>query len=765
MKINSNKKPYLFIVLLWIVFSYSCSPEKHLQKGQALYTGASIAFEPDTGTAPKLEDELEGLLRPKPNASFLGMYPKLFFYNISKKPKGKGLNYLLHEKWGEPPVLASSLNLTANENILQNHLQNNGFFQAMVTGDSTQRHRKVEAKYLVDAGRRYLISRVFFPEDSTILINREIDSTKGKTLLKPGDFYDLDVIKAERVRIKDTLKNKGYFYFTPDNLIVKVDSTLNGKVDMYLRVKEDAPPAALEKYYINDINVFANYSLGKDSLLRSMKGASYEGLNVIDPKHLFRPSIFSRAIYLTPGKLYTLADHELTLSRLVNLGAFKYVRVEFNPVDSGSGKGYLNTNVYLTPAKKKSLRLEITGNSRSNNYVGASANLSWRNRNIFKGAELFKLQLGGAFETQVGGDQDGSNTYSFSPGVSVEVPRFVTPFQVINLSRVKVPKTVLNINYELLHRQDYYNLNSFNLQAGYNWRQTSRITNTLHVFDVSYVLPSHLTPLFEDILKDDPTLQRSFRKQFILGTNYRFEYSDRLETKKSNNVYFIGQADVSGNLLGLFMGKHDHEHPATLFGSPFSQFLKVSADLRDYWHLNDRGLDWANRLFMGYGFSYGNSYSLPFVKQFFIGGSNSLRGFRARTLGPGNYHTERTGFQANEAGDIKLEINTELRFPIVSIVKGAVFADAGNIWLLRGDSTRPGAKFKMEEAFNQLAVDAGLGLRFDLSFFVLRFDLAFPLRKPWLPKGERWVIEQIDFGDKAWRKENIVLNIAIGYPF
>ncbi len=762
-----RKWKYILSGCIFAGMLYSCSPTRHLQKGQALYTGGTIKYKPHAGTAKRLKANMENLLRPKTNTSFLGMYPKLFFYNISKKPTGKGLNYLLHEKWGEPPVLASSVNLTINENILQNYLQNKGFFQAGVTGDLSRKKQKAHAYYTVEAGHRYRINEVFFPEDSSRLINREIDSLQDKSVLKPGDFYDLDNIKQERERVKDSLKDKGYFYFIPDNLVVQADSNLSGKVNLYLKVKKDAPEAALKKYRINKVKVFADYSLKKDSLLRGLAGEEYKGLDIIDPRHLFRPSIFSRSIYLSPGNLYTLDDHELTLNRLVNLGAFKFVKVEFIEAnrDSALKTGLLNANVYLTPAKKKSLRLELTGNSRSNNYVGSSVNLSWQNRNFFRGAELFKLNLGGAFETQVGGDQNSSNTYSFSPGVSIEVPRFVTPFQIINLSRVKVPKTRLEVNYNLLNRRNYYNLNSFNLKAGYNWMSNSKMTNTFNLFDVTYVLPSHITPVFQDILDKDPTLQRSFRRQFILSTNYRFEYSNRSENKRANNIYFDGQADVSGNLLGLFMGKHDYQHPATLLGSPFSQYLKLSADFRDYWHLNHKGLDWVNRVYAGYGYSYGNSYSLPFVKQFFVGGSNSLRGFRARTLGPGTYHTAKTGFQANEAGDIKVELNTELRFHLVSVVNGALFADAGNIWLLRSALTKPGGKFDFHRAMRQLAVSSGLGLRFDLSFFVLRFDLAFPLRKPWLPEGERWVFNQIDFGSKQWRKENLVLNIAIGYPF
>src|SRR5699024_4240969 len=189
----------------------------------------------------------------------------------------------------------------------------------------------------------------------------------------------------------DSLKNKGYFYFTPDNLIVQVDSTLDGNVDMYVKIKEEAPQAALKKYRIKKVNVYSNYTLKEDSVYRSREGKEYKGLNIIDPKNDFRPSVFYRSIYMNPGNLYTLEDHELTLNRLVNLNAFKFVKMEFKPADSGKGTGYLNTNIFLTPAKKKALRFELTGNSRSNNYVGSSVKFSWQNRNIFKGAELLKL--------------------------------------------------------------------------------------------------------------------------------------------------------------------------------------------------------------------------------------------------------------------------------------------------------------------------------------------------------------------------------------
>jgi outer membrane protein assembly factor BamA len=190
----------------------------------------------------------------------------------------------------------------------------------------------------------------------------------------------------------------------------------------------------------------------------------------------------------------------------------------------------------------------------------------------------------------------------------------------------------------------------------------------------------------------------------------------------------------------------------------------LTGDVRHYWKFT-RKLTWVNRLYVGFGIPYGNSTTLPFVKQYFIGGSSSLRGFRARTLGPGSYKDTASQFLANEAGDIRLEYNSELRARLTGIFNAAIFLDAGNIWLKQDVLTKPGSKFKASSFGNQIAVDAGVGLRIDASIIVVRLDLAFPLRKPWLPSDERWVIKDIKFGDPDWRRENLILNIAIGYPF
>jgi len=265
----------------------------------------------------------------------------------------------------------------------------------------------------------------------------------------------------------------------------------------------------------------------------------------------------------------------------------------------------------------------------------------------------------------------------------------------------------------------------------------------------------------------NPFLKRSFEAQFFLGSTYSYTYTDQTNTNLRNTFYFNGSVDGSGNLIGLIQGKSDttSAHQNKIFRKPYAQYVKLEFDTRDYFKVTP-GLTWANRIDIGIGYTHGNSSSLPYVKAFFSGGSNSIRAFRARSLGPGSYYKppDSNSFTSDEPGDIKLEANTELRANLFSIVKGAAFIDAGNVWLLHEDPSRPGSKFSKSFA-NQIAVGTGLGLRIDVSFFVLRLDVAFPLRLPYNPEGQRWVINKIDFGSSSWRANNLVYNIAIGYPF
>jgi outer membrane protein insertion porin family len=265
-------------------------------------------------------------------------------------------------------------------------------------------------------------------------------------------------------------------------------------------------------------------------------------------------------------------------------------------------------------------------------------------------------------------------------------------------------------------------------------------------------------------LNEDPQLKASFEKQFVIGTRYQFTYNNTHRVQRRFNYVANFQASTSGNIYNA-LAKADVDTPGAkqVFGVPVSQFIKGQVELRGYLRLNNR-TQWVNRFLIGSIWAYGNSAVAPYNEQFFIGGSSSIRAFRIRTLGPGSFHSDEAVFQANESGEFKLEMNTEIRYDLWKFIKFGAFVDAGNIWFFKDAPGKPGSGLD-GDLFKEMAVGAGIGLRFDVNVFSIRFDLAMPLRKPWYPEGERWVFDKINFGDKEWRKENLVLNIGIGYPF
>jgi outer membrane protein insertion porin family len=261
-------------------------------------------------------------------------------------------------------------------------------------------------------------------------------------------------------------------------------------------------------------------------------------------------------------------------------------------------------------------------------------------------------------------------------------------------------------------------------------------------------------------------LEKVIEKQLIFGPTYNYTYTNTMLTSRKNTYYFKGGVDVAGTIAGLATGANIKKGDTIkVFNVPFSQYAKMETEFRHYLKLTETS-QLASRIIVGAGFPYGNSDELPFIKQFFIGGTNSIRAFRARSIGPGTFKeiVPANTFLPDQSGDIKFEVNTELRAKLVSIINGAIFVDAGNIWLIKNDPLKPGSQFS-GKFLNELAVGTGAGLRFDLSFLILRTDFAFPLRKPYLPEGQRWVLDQINFTSGPWRSENLIFNLAIGYPF
>ena len=325
----------------------------------------------------------------------------------------------------------------------------------------------------------------------------------------------------------------------------------------------------------------------------------------------------------------------------------------------------------------------------------------------------------------------------------------------------------IKIGYEFLNRRNAYTLNSLSLNYGYNWKENDQKQHDLTVAEIIYVQPRNISDEYRAQMDTVPTLRHIVDPQFSFGPNYNYIFTNAAEKDRKNTFFVKTGLNTSGNVLGLIQGaNYKEDNRKKLFGTEYAQFVKAELDFRHYLKLSSNST-LASRVMVGASHSYGNSISLPYLKQFYSGGPNGLRSFRARAVGPGSAIPENLGrdnFFADQTGDFKLELNTEYRSQIAGMFHWAAFIDAGNIWLQRNDPNKPGGSLS-KDFYKELAVGAGLGLRVDLDFLIVRVDVASPLRVPYRPEGDRWVFKYIDIRDSEWRRDNLVFNLAIGYPF
>ena len=750
---------FRYILILTVLLN-ACSNTKYLLPGQKLYTGGEVKIaDKDIKKSDKeaLSNDLEALLRPLPNGSILGLRVKLYIYNITRTKKTKGLAHWLNTKFGEPPVLVSAVDLEKNSGILQNRLQNVSYFQAQVTGDTVSKLKTAKAVYTAQAGPAYKIRKVTFPQGYES-IDTAIAGTAAKTLLKPGENYNLDVIKNERIRIDARLKEEGFYFFAPEDLIMRVDSTIAGhQVDIFVAVKNTIAERAQEIYTIRNIYVYPSYSL-RDTSLMMDKAKPYRWYNVVERRKTISSYAFANTVLLRPNDVYNRTTHNNSLNRFINLGPYKFVKNRFEDVTPDSPK--LDVYYFLTPHPKKSLQLEILGRTTSANYTGTQVNLNWKHRNAFKGAEALAITLFGSTDVQLGGNNNGFNVYQAGITTTISWPRFISPIYP-KADNAYIPRTNLTLGYTLVNRQKLYTLNSFNASFGYQWKENVHRSHELNILNLSFVNPESVSQLYKDSIKNtpNPALQHVIDKQFTLGPSYGYTFTNTTEDYRTNTLYYNGKVGLSNNIYGLVTGADTTAGKVKkLFGAVFNQYVKLENEIR-FFHKTGPNSTFASRLIVGVGLPYGNSTQLPYSQQFFIGGPNSLRGFQARSIGPGSYdpatsvNVNRGDFLPDESGDIKIEANVEYRPKLFSIVRGALFVDAGNIWLLHSGG-RKGAAFS-KDFLNDIAVDAGFGLRFDLSVLVLRTDLGYPLRSPYATDGQRW----------NFNTRYAVFNLAIGYPF
>ncbi|NEU69681.1 translocation and assembly module lipoprotein TamL [Spirosoma agri] len=765
-----------------VVLLNACNVGKHLPAKERLYAGTDINITADSTVSKDeqkaINEQLAALARPKPNSQLFGFPYKVALYYLFGEPKKpKGFRAWFRRKFGQEPVLASAKAITSNIPNWEATLVNQGYFGSQVTGQLKESGYKARGVYDVEVKPRFYIDSVAFMVDSTP-VRKALLAAYRRTILKKDDPYNFDNIKLERERISQALKQRGFYYFLPDYIAILADNDSSiHRTKLYFAIKPDMPEAAGVPYSIRDVFIYPNYNLStarQDTNIRRAYRTD-EAFHIVDSTKHFDPRLFRDIVAVKPGLRYNSRAQDLTLSRFINLGAFKFVRNRFEPDQQGDS-AVLDVHYYLTPYPTKSVRLEIDGTSRSNNFNGTQAIVSWRNRNYFKRAELLTINANAGIEFQIGSGAQNITNYRFGADALLSLPRLLSIIRLGYDQRQALPKTNITLSYQVIRRGGLYDLNSFQTTFGYAWRQNQQVEHIFQPFNITYVRPSNISTAFVDSAINNPYIFRQLvaiqnSKQLILSTLYTFNYNSSPRSVSPNTFRLSANIEPAGNLANMLFNKRDDYGDKIIVGVPFAQFIRVDVDARLYRKMS-KNVTWANRVFAGMGATYGNSkgMQLPLTKQYFVGGPNSIRAFRARAIGPGLFTRDTLQqiqlFQ-DGGGDIKLEANTEIRAKFTKYLEGAVFVDAGNIWTysnndIFGESAQ--AKFS-PDFIKQIAIGTGVGLRIDLSYFLVRFDLATPLRKPYKTDGSEWVINQINFRDSAWRKQNLVFNIAVGYPF
>lgn len=757
-KISSKRLNKLLILSSLLIF-YSCNPTKKLKENEEFLQTNKIII--DNSKVDK--EELEAILKQKTNKKILGLFRfHLGWYNYFSKKETT--------TFGEPPVVYDSLQTIRSVTQLNLYLKNKGYFQNVVVAEKELNKRKVKQIFRIKTGPPYIINEISYNFHDPNLSGYVLDK-KDYSLIKKGKNFDVDVLDNERERIKNALKNFGYYYFTNSSIKYKIDTTIgNQNVNIAIELLDDKEQITgsdstvnvpHKRYAINDIYMFigSKSSIEKSSQLDTV---AFNDVSIIySDKLKFKPKMLTHTLNFKPKDEYSLIDQNNTYKQLSGLKLFKNISIIYEKTDSNR----LNTNIYLAPLILKSFALEGIGTNTGGD-LGVEGSVSYENKNIFRGGEILNVKLKGGLQIQrVVGVSDNENeifgtpfnTLEFGPEVSLEFPRFLLPINLQKFSKRSNPKTIITSAYNFQQRPEYAR-NLIQGTFGYSWTETQFKKHFITPFNISFI-KLDLTDDFKKIIiaENNPFLINSYSDHFISAIQYSFIFNNQEFNRTKNYQFFKFNAETSGNMLSTYnrltdAPKDEATNSYNFAGIRYAEYVKSEIDLRLYHHYHDAVL--VERLNVGVGVPYGNLDVLPFEKSYFGGGSNGIRAWPARRLGPGSLSDSLLN-SANQIGELKIEANVEYRFDITKLFKGAFFVDAGNIWILKEDVQRPNAEINLKRFYEDLAIGVGFGLRLDFSFFIFRFDIATPLKDPSKDNPKKYQMEL----------KKTTLNLGIGYPF
>lgn len=772
MKKKNNILRILLFCCLMVVL-VGCSTTKNLPKDEVLYTGIKkITFtdQEQNPEAQEVMDEIEAAVSYPPNDALLGSSSikvplpfGLWIYNSFVNKRGK-LNKWIFNKFAAKPIFISTVNPEIRTKIASNLLREYGFFRGeasyTVIGDP-KNERKAAISYDFTLNHPFTYDSVAF-----INMRQRIDSLiisdKSSHLIKKGDYFNANNLAAEQTAIASMLRNNGYYYFRPEFITYQADTIMTpGKVALHISTKPNLPSNVLRPWKIGKIQLFMNgyqNEIPTDSI-------QYKDLTIwYEHKLRVRPSVLYHRLKFRTGDLFSQTQQEKTQTAFARLGTFRYTDMQYTPRDTSRRSNTLDlmiNTVYDLPLDGE---LELNVTSKSNDQIGPGAVFSVTKRNVFGRGETFNFSTKGSYEWQTGRHVSGNssviNSWEFGITGKLTVPQVLLP-KLINKDLKYPSSTSFKIYMDQLNRAKFFKILAFGGGMSLDFQPTATRYHSITPFKLTYSLLQRTTSQFDSIVSTNPALLQSLDNQFIPSVGYTFTYDNSSITKLRNHFWWQASISEAGNLIdGIYAltGKKFNEKDKKFLGNRFAQFIKMTQEIRYYYKIKGANI-LAMRLMGGIAYSYGNATTTPYNEQFYIGGANSIRAFTVRSIGPGTYHPTDTKYgYLDQTGDLKLEANVEYRFPILGDLHGATFLDAGNIWLLRNDPNRAGGQISTKHFFKQLALGTGAGLRYDLTFLVIRLDVGIGLHVPYeTTKKGYYNIPSF--------KDGLGVHFAIGYPF
>lgn len=722
---------YISVLFLLALASASCSTTRVLQEDQYRLAANRIEV---TNDKKFNTNTLTPYLKQKPNSSILlGWNPFLSVYNWSNG-KGKTWDKLV-QKIGQAPVVYDADLVDSTIENLQDHLTYQGYYGSTVESEIKVRRKTVSVTYNITLGKRYPISDIQYvlPKDSDF--SREFLQDTSKLSVKSGNYLSEAALEQDSELSSRRMRNLGFFDFSKNNFFYEADTlsdpskaSLTLTINEYTRNESPKEAVPIRKYYIDNVNITYPNSLKiKEQTLKDLT------------------TIF-------PGQIYSEDNVNSTYERLSALKIFSTVNIGMTPKDTN----LVDCSISLTQSKLQGFKANLEASTNSSGLFGISPQLSYYHKNIFRGGETLNLSFMGNFQFRFN-NAVRSNEFGVSAGLSF--PKFFPlPYRYF---KGPVPRTDVNLSYNYQNRPEYTR-NIISTSLGYSGDVDNRLFYQAYPLQLNIVRLFNLDEGFYDTLANDPFLRNAYQDHFDLGSGLMLYYTTNAESIPTTSfMYGRFQFDIAGNILSAFnnLMEKNANGARMIWDTPYSQFVRGEVTLGKTWVFGKKsGQSIATRLLAGAGYAYGNSTALPFEKHFYGGGSNSLRGWQARTVGPGLSQMDKTFVIPNQTGDMKLEANIEYRFNMFWKVAGALFVDAGNIWTLRSSGEDDKSVFRFDSFGESIAANWGLGLRLNFGFLLLRLDMGMKIHDP--AREDRWV------SPSDWlKKDSYALHFGVGYPF